>query len=345
MTEQWITTIIPTHMRPKLLKRAIRSVLNQTYPYFQVCVYDNASSDETTEVVARFAEKDSRVKYHCHPENIGAIANFNYGMARVETPFFSFLSDDDILLPNFYEMALKGFQEFPSAIFSAGSVVSITEGGEIVNSQLDLWRREGYYTPPEGLLEMLGWKHPTWTGVLFRRKVIHEMGLLDEELSQLADMDYELRIGSVFPFVISQKPCAIFVHHPLSNCSLIRLHSFWPDWLKMVRKLKEDERIPIQARDYVEERLIGQLKDMLFDSAFILRKEFEDAYEAAEILRSVYQQKKRADFLYTLTKLCEYFPPVYSLLVGRMKIRAVLRRRRSRNLQKQFGHYARFLCL
>lgn len=47
-----ITTIIPTYRRPRLLRRAIRSVLNQTYPHFQVCVYDNASGDETATIVA-----------------------------------------------------------------------------------------------------------------------------------------------------------------------------------------------------------------------------------------------------------------------------------------------------
>jgi glycosyltransferase involved in cell wall biosynthesis len=99
-----ITTIIPTYRRPKLLRRAIKSVLNQTYPHFQVCVYDNASWDETADVVAEIAKKDARVKYHCHAENIGAIRNFNYGMVHVNTPFFSFLSDDDILFQNLMKL-------------------------------------------------------------------------------------------------------------------------------------------------------------------------------------------------------------------------------------------------
>ena len=338
-----ITTIIPTYRQPKLLARAIRSVLTQTVPDSQVCVYDNASGDETAEVVAEFARKDSRVKYHCHAKNIGALANFNYGISEVQTPFFSLLSDDDILLPNFYETTLNGFQEFPSAIFSAGNVVSMTDKGEIVSSQLDLWRRAGYYTPPEGLLEMLGMKHPTWTAVLFRREVIQKLGLLDEELGHLADMDYELRVGALFPLVISRKPCAIFVHHPLSSVSSIHLRSFWPGWLKMVRKLKEDERIPPHVRAYVEENLIEQLKVNLFASNFVLRKEFEDAYESAKILDTIYDAKIRAKILCSLAKVCESFPPAYSLLAGRMKLRSALRRVRSRNLQGQFGDYARFL--
>ena len=45
-----ITTVIPTYRRPALLAQAIRSVLTQTYPHFLVCVYDNASADETADV-------------------------------------------------------------------------------------------------------------------------------------------------------------------------------------------------------------------------------------------------------------------------------------------------------
>jgi glycosyltransferase involved in cell wall biosynthesis len=132
-----ITTIIPTYRRPKFLRRAIRSVLNQSFTNFQVCVYDNASGDETPSVVADIARSDRRVKYHCHPENIGAIRNFLYGMERIETPFFSFLSDDDFLLPDFYETALQGLGQYPVAMFSASAVVLLDQQKRI--SAIPVW--------------------------------------------------------------------------------------------------------------------------------------------------------------------------------------------------------------
>jgi len=69
-----ITTIIPTYLRrPVMLKRAIESVLNQTYEDFQVCVYDNCSGDETAHVPAQLMQGEDRIKYHCHTENIGGL--------------------------------------------------------------------------------------------------------------------------------------------------------------------------------------------------------------------------------------------------------------------------------
>ena len=98
-----ILTILTTYRRPMLLKRAINSVLKQTYSDFEVCIYDNASDDQTEEIVQGFAKRDSRVKYHRHPENIGMMPNYQFALDRIEAPYFSLLSDDDYLLPLFFE--------------------------------------------------------------------------------------------------------------------------------------------------------------------------------------------------------------------------------------------------
>ena len=260
-----ITTIVPTYRRPKMLGRAIRSVLSQTYPHFQVCVYDNASGDETVSVVTEIAKTDPRVKYHCHTENIGAIKNFIYGMEHVETPFFSFLSDDDILLPEFYQTAMEGFENFPDAIFSAGATIQMTNKGKITGVPLSVWQRDGYYIPPDGLWEMLEKGHPEWTAILFRKKVMEKIGVLDQSVSGGVDVDFELRIAARFPIVVSRKPCAIFLFHPLSSCvSGDFLSIGWPDFLKIISNLTDDKQIPLDVRTRAEYILTEKLKRVLF---------------------------------------------------------------------------------
>jgi glycosyltransferase involved in cell wall biosynthesis len=58
MNSPTITTNICTYRRPKMLRRAIESVLNQTYQDFRICIYDNNSGDDTAAVAAEFVEKD-----------------------------------------------------------------------------------------------------------------------------------------------------------------------------------------------------------------------------------------------------------------------------------------------
>ena len=345
-----ITTIIPTYRRPKMLGRAIRSVLRQTYPHFQVCVYDNASGDETASVVTEIAKTDPRVKYHCHPENIGSIKNFIYGMEHVETPFFSFLSDDDILLPEFYQTAMEGFENFPDAIFSAGATIYMTNKGKITAVPLLMWQRDGCYIPPDGLFEMLKKEHPAWTAIIFRKEVIEEIGGLDLDVGLALDLDFELRIAARFPIVVSRKPCAIFLSHPLSFCVLADFLSiWWPVWLKIISNLTDDKQIPLDVRTRAEYIFTEKLKRMLFWNgiSYIKQKDFESAYKAIEIFRDYYHLKKNVFILCTIAKFRKHFSPGYYFLVYLNKIRILFKPNctKYKELQKNFGRYTQFLEL
>ena len=103
-----VTIGIPTFNRSRLLRGAIESVLRQTHRTFRLIVSDNASTDDTTEVVATFA--DARLKYVRADENIGMIGNFNRLIALTETEFLMLLPDDDWLYPEYLSSALDVLQ-------------------------------------------------------------------------------------------------------------------------------------------------------------------------------------------------------------------------------------------
>lgn len=215
-----ITTIITTFQRPQLLKRAIKSVLNQTYPHFQICVYDNASKDTTSSVV-RILGQDSRIKYHCHAKNIGMMANYQFAFDQINTPYFNFLSDDDYLLPNFFETALQGFQNSPEAAFSACAVAQINEDGHLIGNPLSTWALEGPYQKELGLLEMLRNrnKFPVPTGVLFQTKLTKQTPPnFQKEIQLYWDPAYLLRLAAQFPIFIQKKVCAVYTCHSQTFC-------------------------------------------------------------------------------------------------------------------------------
>ena len=67
-----VSIIIPTYNRKLLIGRSIRSVLNQTYRDFELIIVDDASTDNTEEVVSSF--NDERIKYVRHEKNKGEAA-------------------------------------------------------------------------------------------------------------------------------------------------------------------------------------------------------------------------------------------------------------------------------
>jgi len=327
MSVSSITVIIPTHRRPASLKKAIQSVLNQTYPHFQVCIYDNASKDETARIVSEFMKVDPRVKYHAHPYNIGAAENFQYGLSRVDTPFFSFLSDDDFLLPEFFETAMKGFEKHPGAAFFSGSVIDVNEEGEVIDVILSKWPEREYYSAPDGLLEMIG-KYSNWIGTLFRRDVIKKIGPIDLKLKAI-DIDYMFRAASGLPFAISKKPCAVFVQHSSSYSKNNGLKLIWPGWQIMISKIKENAGLSSETKIIAEQKLQVDLQNLLFLNVLrsIERKQFEDATTIAAIFNQVSNKKWKKLLLAGVIEICKVFPFFQKPVVGLLVLRRFWRRR------------------
>ena len=253
-----ITTIIPTYQRPKLLRRAIASALEQVGVPLQVCVYDNASGDETAEVVAALAAEDSRLVYRAHASNIGGLANFEFGLSRVDTPFFSLLSDDDYLLPGFYRRALAGLEMYPQAMCWAGMTLNVDERGRICDARVRNWPREGIYEPPDGFIRMTGGMAPTWTGILYRREVLDSVGMLDADVLGPSDLEFCLRLAAKFPYILEKHPSAVFTLNSESFSSTQPMSSFWPGWQRMMQKFEADDSL---ADAFKQEALKALRKD------------------------------------------------------------------------------------
>lgn len=267
-----ITTIIPTYRRPKLLQKAIRSVLNQTYPHFQVCIYDNASGDDTSSVVAEIAREDPRVKYHCHSKNIGGIANFNYGMKQVTTSYFSLLSDDNTLLPHFFEDAVNTLNRYPEAILFAGQTINVNREGQKLSGSLDLWD-PGLIFPPDGLLNIAEKGIPTWESVLFRSEALNSVGLLNSSFKGSVDQDFMMRIARKHIFYVSKKPHALFVHHDNSMSGNRDLSEIISTHRKLLQQWYHDEELS----EVTKKRIMKTLK------VFVRKRTIEAIYRKWKI--------------------------------------------------------------
>ena len=107
-----VTVCIGTYNRARWLRAAIESVLSQTYDRFLVLVSDNASEDDTRDVMQLF--DDPRVVYLPLAENIGRSANEERLMSLLETEYAVFLGDDDALPPTHLESTLGAIRERPT---------------------------------------------------------------------------------------------------------------------------------------------------------------------------------------------------------------------------------------
>lgn len=212
MTTTAITTVIPTFRRPKLLRRAIESVLAQSAGNFKLCIYDNASGDETESVVSEYARRDQRVLYTKNAENIGVMNNFTQAIEAVTTDFYSVLSDDDFLLPGFYESALREFACHSTAGFVCAPTVTVNLVTKKWHFRNTDWR-PGFYEASPGSASQMHRSHFTLPGVVFRTAMRSRIGPME----QSGDDCLHLTIAaSCSPFVVTSEYGAVFTFYDRS---------------------------------------------------------------------------------------------------------------------------------
>ncbi|MGX9524766.1 glycosyltransferase family 2 protein [Alcaligenes sp. YSL9] len=93
------------------LPESLTSVCTQDYPCWELLVIDDGSSDNTVELVTKFAQADSRIKLLRQPSNQGVAAARNAGIAAAQGQYIAFLDSDDLWLPQKLSQQLKAMQE------------------------------------------------------------------------------------------------------------------------------------------------------------------------------------------------------------------------------------------
>lgn len=208
-----ITALIPTYKRPEYLRRAILSVLGQTYGKLQVSIFDNASGDNTEEVVRNLSANDTRIKYHRHANNIGALANFKYAFNSVDTPYFSVLSDDDFLARDFYENAVNILNENPEVMFVILNTLIVDENTNLIGNRESTGRLSLYCDNQRFEAMHSGNIPKTWTAMVFRKEVAQIYASMDDRYDMASDMRFLFRAASRYNFAYLSKVGAFFFHH------------------------------------------------------------------------------------------------------------------------------------
>ena len=165
-----VTVCIPTFNRAGYLQEAIQSVLDQSFTDFELLVSDNASTDDTADVVASFA--DSRIRYHRHTENIGIGGNHRACAELTQTEWIAFLSDDDLFQPDHIAGAFAALAQYPKAIYYACAIEMFGDCEPSIRRPAALTQVAepfSYYAPAQAV-DFLGLENPGFLNTIVCRK-------------------------------------------------------------------------------------------------------------------------------------------------------------------------------
>jgi glycosyltransferase involved in cell wall biosynthesis len=190
LVEGLVSTVIPVHNRPELLREAVASVLAQTYRPVEIIVVDDGSTDQTGREAEVLAATHSEVRT-IHRENGGPGAAREAGRLAACGEFIQYLDSDDLLLPTKFELQVAGLREFSDCAVSYGKTRFYAQTDCPTNVP---WKRTGerISTMFPSFLQSRWWDTST---PLYRREVTDLAGpwsrLRNEE-----DWEYDCRIAS-----------------------------------------------------------------------------------------------------------------------------------------------------
>lgn len=128
MTAPTFSICIPNYNYARYIGETIQSVLDQTYPHFEIIIADNASTDNSVEVIESF--KDKRIRLIRNRYNIGFAPNLQRVASEAQNDFLILLSSDDRMRPKaleIYSAVIKSQgQEAPRTVLY--SVAAMIDG-------------------------------------------------------------------------------------------------------------------------------------------------------------------------------------------------------------------------
>src|SRR5512145_991391 len=178
-----VSIITPSYNQALFLEQTIQSVLEQDYPHIEYIVVDGGSTDNSAEIIKKYAD---RLAYWISERDSGQAEAINKGIARANGEILAWLNSDDYYMRNTVSVAVRCFEQNPDVVMMYGDMLAVDGEGQTINvlkyKQLSL----------EDLLcfQIIG--QPS---VFFRRSALDKIGLLDPSFHFMLDHHLWIRLA------------------------------------------------------------------------------------------------------------------------------------------------------
>jgi glycosyltransferase involved in cell wall biosynthesis len=219
-----VSVVIPLFAKERHIKRALNSVLAQSFRDFEVLVVDDGSTDGGADVVGVVG--DPRVRL-LRQENAGESAARNRGIAEAQAELVALLDADDEWLPDFLSTVLEAYERFPQAGMF-GTAYSWCENGTM--------RRPAFASDAQhqgiGLIDdyfraALGPSPICASAVMVPRRVFEEVGGFPLGVRRGGDLEMWARIAFHYP--VAWTPATLSIYHLSADNRACNLVPVGPD--------------------------------------------------------------------------------------------------------------------
>ena len=177
-----ISIVLPTYNGSKCIKNSIDSIINQTYTNFELIIVNDASTDNTLDIISDFAKKDNRIKIINNDVNKKLPTSLNVGFREASGDYLTWTSDDN--------------KYYKDALFIMADELNNNPNIDMVYADFNRVNLNGEVLKVEYLREPDYLKYHNTIGAcfLYRSEMYIKIGEYDENLFLAEDYDYWLRM-------------------------------------------------------------------------------------------------------------------------------------------------------
>ncbi len=191
-----VAICIPTFNQANYLAIAVNSACSQTYPNIEVWVSDDASTDETADVMDQLVQKFPQLHYYRQPQNLGIAANNNWLLRQPKTAeFIVRLDSDDVLSPTYVETLLALMTQYPQAGYAHSAVQEINEN-RAETSVRRVARKSEFQTADIALKASVSGYRVAANICMFRSAALCKLNFYENRPNYTEDYDLSVRMAN-----------------------------------------------------------------------------------------------------------------------------------------------------
>ena len=207
-----VCVLMPVYNAERYLAQAVESILAQTFRDFEFLIIDDGSTDNSLNLLKRYAADDSRIRLISRP-NTGIVGVLNEGLERTSCELIARMDSDDIALPERLERQVNYLRANSDCVALGSRVLVIDPDGD----PLRVWGSEQSHDEIEAALLDLNKNAPmTHSSIMYRRSAVLEVGKYRERAVE--DIDLWLRLGERGRLANLPDVLIKYRHHPGSLC-------------------------------------------------------------------------------------------------------------------------------
>lgn len=190
-TNIFLSIVIPLFNKERFVQATINSVLNQTYPNFEIIVVDDCSTDESKTMVEKLAS--DKIKIVSHHINRGLSASRNTGIKHSQYDFVVFLDADDVLKNNYLDKIVSLITSFPAADLFATNYEHIYSQNFEISKKIET---QNYYSDriiDNFFATNLQQAIYCQSSFCVRKTAFSKIGYYNETINYAEDIDFNIR--------------------------------------------------------------------------------------------------------------------------------------------------------